>query len=47
MYGSDYPYRPGEETRVGLSERQFTQSERIAIDRGNALRLMPQLAPKA
>ena len=47
MYGSDYPYRPGAETRTGLAERQFTQAERIAIDRGNALRLMPQLAPKA
>ena len=47
MYGSDYPYRPGAETRTGLAERQFTQAERMAIDRGNALRLMPQLAPKA
>lgn len=47
MYGSDYPYRPGAETREGLAERKFTQAERMAIDRGNALRLMPQLAPKA
>lgn len=47
MYGSDFPYRPGAETRDGLAERQFTQAERIAIDRGNALRLMPQLAAKA
>ena len=47
MYGSDYPYRPGAETREGLNDRQFTQAERIAIDRGNALRLMPQLASKA
>ena len=47
MYGSDYPYRPGAETRTGLAERQFTQAEREAIDRGNALRLMPQLARKA
>jgi len=47
MYGSDYPYRPGAETRTGLAERQFTQAERVAIDRGNALRLMPQLARKA
>jgi predicted TIM-barrel fold metal-dependent hydrolase len=47
MYGSDFPYRPGAETRNGLAERQFTQAERIAIDRGNALRLMPQLAAKA
>ncbi len=35
MYGSDYPYRPGAETRTGLAERQFTQAERVAIDRGN------------
>jgi predicted TIM-barrel fold metal-dependent hydrolase len=47
MYGSDYPYRPGAETREGLNDRPFTQAERIAIDRGNALRLMPQLASKA
>lgn len=46
MYGSDYPYRPGAETREGLADRQFTKAERMAIDRGNALRLMPQLAAK-
>jgi len=47
LYGSDFPYRPGEETRVGLAERQFTAAERQAIDRDNAIRLMPQLARKS
>jgi predicted TIM-barrel fold metal-dependent hydrolase len=47
MYGSDFPYRPAEETRVGLAERQFSAAERQAIDRGNAIRLMPQLARKS
>ena len=44
LFGTDYPYRPGEEVRQGLADRSFTASERHAIDRGNALRLMPQLA---
>jgi len=47
LYGSDFPYRPGEETRVGLAERPFTAAERQAIDRDNAIRLMPQLARKS
>ena len=44
LFGTDYPFRLGEDVRLGLAERSFTESERQAIDRGNALRLMPQLA---
>ena len=43
MFGSDYPYRSAEEVRLGLGERSFTAAEREAIDRGNALRIMPGL----
>ena len=43
MFGSDFPYRQAEEVRIGLSERGFTGAEREAIDRGNALRIMPRL----
>lgn len=44
MFGTDFPYRLGQEVRQGLADRSFTASERDAIDRGNALRIMPQLA---
>jgi predicted TIM-barrel fold metal-dependent hydrolase len=43
MFGSDYPYRNADEVRIGLSERSFTSAEREAIDRGNALRILPRL----
>ena len=43
MFGSDFPYRKGQEVREGLGARNFTPEERMAIDRGNALRIMPRL----
>jgi predicted TIM-barrel fold metal-dependent hydrolase len=43
LFGSDFPYRKAEDVRLGLAERSFTNAERLAIDRGNALRLMPGL----
>lgn len=43
MFGSDFPYRKAEEVRQGLADRSFTAAERLAIDRGNALRIMPNL----
>ena len=43
LFGSDFPYRKAEDVRIGLAERNFTKAERLAIDRGNALRLMPGL----
>ncbi len=43
MFGSDFPYRKGAEVKDGLAARSFTAEERMAIDRGNALRIMPKL----
>jgi predicted TIM-barrel fold metal-dependent hydrolase len=44
LFGSDFPYRKAEDVRTGLAERKFTPTELQAIERGNALRLMPSLA---
>src|SRR5262245_7248235 len=43
VYGTDYPYRTGEEHVKGLSA-VFGAEDLKAIDRDNAVRLMPQLA---
>lgn len=43
MYGTDYPYRLGAEVKDGLAEREFSAAERPAIDRDNALRILPRL----
>jgi len=43
MFGSDFPYRKGAEVKDGLAARSFTAEERMAIDRGNAMRIMPKL----
>lgn len=43
LYGTDYPYRDGAEVTDGLAAREFSAAERVAIDRGNALRLLPKL----
>jgi 6-methylsalicylate decarboxylase len=44
MFGSDYPYREGIEAATGLDAYSFSDAERTAINRGNAVRLMPRLA---
>ncbi len=44
LYGTDFPYRDGAEVNEGLGNYRFSSSERMAIDRDNALRLMPRLA---
>ena len=45
LYGTDYPFRSGAEVNEGLAKYQrFSASERRAIDRGNALRILPTLA---
>jgi predicted TIM-barrel fold metal-dependent hydrolase len=41
MYGSDFPFRPGMETVEGLRGYRFSAAELRAIDRENALRIMP------
>ena len=42
MFGTDFPYRPGAETVVGLTAYGFSTVELEAIERGNALRLLPR-----
>lgn len=43
LFGSDYPYMEGEEQVMGLIEYGFSASDLRAIDRDNALRLLPRL----
>jgi predicted TIM-barrel fold metal-dependent hydrolase len=42
MFGTDFPYRPGAEAVAGLNAYGFSAAELAAIDRGNALRMMPR-----
>ncbi len=42
MFGTDFPFRPGAEEVAGLAAYGFTAAELQAIERGNALRLMPR-----
>ena len=42
VFGTDYPYRTGAEHVRGLTER-FGADELKAIDRDNALRILPRL----
>ncbi len=42
LFGSDYPYRTGEDNVKGLYEYGFSAPELRAIERGNALRLLPR-----
>jgi len=43
LYGTDFPYRLGKEVNDALAAYPFTAAQRRAIDRDNALRLMPTL----
>ena len=43
LFGSDYPYRTGEDHVKGLMEYGFSASDLRAIERENALRLIPRL----
>jgi 6-methylsalicylate decarboxylase len=43
LLGSDYPYRTGADNVKGLGEYGFSSADLNAIERGNALRLMPRL----
>jgi predicted TIM-barrel fold metal-dependent hydrolase len=44
LYGTDYPYRTGAEVIDGLSAQHFPPSDLLAIERDNALRLLPELS---
>jgi predicted TIM-barrel fold metal-dependent hydrolase len=43
LYGSDYPFRPVSEVTAGVAHYAFTASQRRAIERDNAVRLVPRL----
>jgi predicted TIM-barrel fold metal-dependent hydrolase len=44
LYGTDYPFRGGAEVNEALAKyRRFSSAERRAIDRDNALRILPTL----
>jgi predicted TIM-barrel fold metal-dependent hydrolase len=43
LFGTDYPYRTGAEVIDGLVAQRFGAKELRAIDRDNAMRLLPQL----
>ena len=44
LYGTDYPFRDGAEVNDALAKyARFSSTERRAIDRGNALRILPAL----
>ena len=43
LFGTDFPYRGADLHVEGLAGCGFTKEELLAIDCGNALRLMPQL----
>jgi predicted TIM-barrel fold metal-dependent hydrolase len=44
LYGTDFPFRDGAEVIGGLSKHGFSAADLRAIDRNNALRLMPRLS---
>jgi len=43
VYGTDFPFRPGAEENEGLGSYGFSASDLAAIERGNALGLLPKL----
>jgi predicted TIM-barrel fold metal-dependent hydrolase len=43
LFGTDYPFRPGSEEVDGLAAYSYKRQERQAIERLNALKLMPTL----
>jgi predicted TIM-barrel fold metal-dependent hydrolase len=45
LFGTDFPLRPAAEAVDGLAAYRFKAKELRAIERDNALRLMPQLQP--
>jgi 6-methylsalicylate decarboxylase len=43
LYGSDFPFRSAAEVNAGLAHYGFSPAELLAIERDNALRLLPTL----
>ena len=44
LFGSDHPFLPINDTAEGMAAIRFSGRARELISRGNALRLMPELA---
>jgi predicted TIM-barrel fold metal-dependent hydrolase len=44
LFGTDYPFRTAAEEIEGLTAQHFTPRDLLAIERLNALRLMPELS---
>jgi predicted TIM-barrel fold metal-dependent hydrolase len=43
LFGSDYPFRPGSEAVEGLADYGFAPADLAAIERSNAIKLVPRL----
>jgi predicted TIM-barrel fold metal-dependent hydrolase len=43
MYGTDFPFRDGAEVNAGIADYGFSASDIASIERGTALKLLPQL----
>jgi predicted TIM-barrel fold metal-dependent hydrolase len=43
LFGTDYPYRSGEEAVEGLADYKFSGADARAIDRDNAMKLLPNI----
>jgi predicted TIM-barrel fold metal-dependent hydrolase len=43
MYGTDYPFRDGAEVNAGIADWGFSAADRRAIERDNALKLLPRI----
>ena len=41
MYGTDFPFRDGAEVNKGIADWGFSGADLLAIERGNAIKLMP------
>jgi 6-methylsalicylate decarboxylase len=43
LYGTDYPFRDGAEVNKGIADWGFSAADVTAIERGNALKLLPRI----
>ena len=43
LYGTDFPFRDGAEVNAGIKDYGFSAADIAAIERGNALTLLPRL----
>jgi predicted TIM-barrel fold metal-dependent hydrolase len=43
LYGTDFPFRDGAEVNRGIADWGFSPADLQAIDRGNAMRLLPRI----